>query len=243
MSSKTLPPEKESYLQHRLGRLKDRLENHLRYVQSPISLYYKLKASAATPKLLDNPEILQARRVAGQYAEGHSFGKYSKIDQYIPFNLRRVYALGLHKSPPLRVLDLGAGVGFFLYLSKLHGHTAIGIDSQDDDFYTQMYRAFNVQCSQCTIMPNTLLPDFGQKFDLVTAFAICFHAIDGYNWTADDWRFFVQDIIDHHCVSGGRIHLHFHDDPRGSREDARRKIRQNFPLAVNEFQAIVIPVP
>ncbi len=43
-----------------------------------------------------------------------SAAKYTDYDHWVPFNVARVAALGLHHSKPLRILDIGCGPGYFL---------------------------------------------------------------------------------------------------------------------------------
>src|SRR5437660_2834068 len=44
--------------------------------------------------------------------------KYADVDQWLRVNRERVQDLKLHRSRPLRVLDLGCGGGFFLFILK-----------------------------------------------------------------------------------------------------------------------------
>jgi len=44
--------------------------------------------------------------------------KYADVDQWLRVNRERVQDLKLHRSPPQRVLDLGCGGGFFLFILK-----------------------------------------------------------------------------------------------------------------------------
>ena len=50
------------------------------------------------------------------------------------------------------------------------------------------------------------LPDFGRKFDLITAFATAFHGghEDSWRWAAEEWDFFLTDLKTH-LKPGGRI--------------------------------------
>ena len=50
------------------------------------------------------------------------------------------------------------------------------------------------------------LPDFGRKFDLITAFATAFHGghEDSWRWGEKEWDFFLTDLKEH-LKPGGRI--------------------------------------
>ena len=44
------------------------------------------------------------------------------------------------------------------------------------------------------------MPDFGIKFDLITAYSICFN--NHFNpdlWTKKEWEFFLMDLANNHC--------------------------------------------
>ena len=45
-------------------------------------------------------------------------------------NLRRVRDLGLDLGGRKRVLDIGCGTGYFLYICRFLGHDALGIGSR-----------------------------------------------------------------------------------------------------------------
>jgi hypothetical protein len=66
------------------------------------------------------------------------------------------------------------------------------------------------------------LPDLGRKFDLVTAHRVCFHRIarrengEWLEWTAADWKFFINDVRSRFLESGGRLLLEFNRRADGS---------------------------
>ena len=55
--------------------------------------------------------------------------KYADHPLWIPFNVNRVGALALHRSMPLRILDIGCGPGYFLAAALACGHDCYGIDA------------------------------------------------------------------------------------------------------------------
>jgi len=67
---------------------------------------------------------------------------------------------------------------------------------------------------------QTPLPDFGRKFDLVTAHRICFQRIgkvrDRVEWSPADWEFFINDIRSRFLEPNGRLLLDFNPRPDGS---------------------------
>ena len=50
------------------------------------------------------------------------------------------------------------------------------------------------------------MPDFGRKFDLITAFATAFHGsqADAWRWGEKEWDFFLADL-ESRLKPGGRI--------------------------------------
>ena len=93
---------------------------------------------------------------------------------------KRPRRLGLDKSPPLDILDIGIGPGYFLYVCQQLGHRCVGIDRPGDYPFWQAVRQWlgvrNVV--EHTIEPHKLLPKTLGTFDLVTAFRAQFNYND-----------------------------------------------------------------
>lgn len=228
---------------HRLDRLEERFEDWRRYITEPAAFLHKYQSIKAAGPLMERPEVKAALAMVEQFKQQDEtlhYGKYVDIVRYIPLNLRRVYSLGLHRTGPLSILDMGAGAGFFLYCCKAHGHDVLGFDADDGEFYAKMHEALGVRCLVQAIHPQTPLPDFGRKFDCITAFAVCFHRVGGVPWSADDWRFFLEDLLRNHCTDRGMIHLQLNDAPKGDREDVRRKITRAFPATSRGYQSVTL---
>ena len=110
---------------------------------------------------------------------------------WIDINVGRAQNLWLDRSPPLRILDLGSGAGYFLYVCQFLGHSGAGLDLDDDPFFGEMTKYFNVPRVIWRIDPGVPLPDLGEKFDLVTG-----HRVSPRNCAPVFWRkaraFFVR---------------------------------------------------
>jgi hypothetical protein len=231
-------------IKYRWKRTIDRIEDWQRYLTHPSTFLHKISAASTCDRLMETTEIKTAMIVAEEQIKRqnndmcHS-NKYVNISRYIPLNLRRVYALGLHKREPLSILDMGAGAGFFLYCCTVYGHDAMGFDADSDEFFEKMHKALGVTCLQYTILPQIPLPDFGRRFDLITAFAVCFHG-GVERWDSGDWRFFLEDLLRNHCTNTGIIHLHLHDSPPGNRNDVRQKIISVFPMASCGYHTVTL---
>lgn len=124
--------------------------------------------------------------------------------------------LGLHKAPPMRILDLGAGPGHFQLVTESFGHQTLGLDiplkSQASDVkrhvYDDLCDFFGVSKITHRIMARTALPPLSARFDLVTSFMTCFstHA-KAAPWSVADWRFLLADLRDNVLAEGGRLYL------------------------------------
>jgi SAM-dependent methyltransferase len=118
-------------------------------------------------------------------------------------NIRLAALLGLHRPPPLRILDLGCGPGWFLAAGMYFGHEATGVDlpdammrERDRIVYTEVPRALKCleRIARAPILPFTPLPLDG-SYDLITAFQVCFDGQwDGRPWGVKEWAFFLEDI-------------------------------------------------
>jgi len=162
---------------------------------------------------IDGAAIADLDRRYGTADPAPGYSKYLDVRYWVHAKLRRIWALGLHRPPPRRVLDLGTGTGYFPYLAKLLGNEAIGLDMGDVPFYDEMIALLGVERHLWTISPFQKLPELG-RFDLVTAFQICFNRMaDGGMWGVPEWDFFRRDVADHLLNPGGRLVLEFNGLP------------------------------
>lgn len=131
----------------------------------------------------------------GEYTQ-----KYLEIEKWLPANLRRIINIGLDFEPPRRLLDIGSGAGYFLYLAKQLGHDPVGLDVPDPHalWYGKMFELYGIPRVIWYINPFEPLPGLGAKFDYVTAFMVCFNSPKGDNaWKIEEWRFFLDDLGKH----------------------------------------------
>ena len=70
------------------------------------------------------------------------------------------------------------------------------------------------------------LPDFGRKFDLITAFSSAFGRSEDESggWNVDEWKFFLDDL-DQHRAPGGAVLLEINSGKDG----------RYFPEEVRQF--------
>src|SRR5438105_12819824 len=105
--------------------------------------------------------------------------KYADANQWLRVNRERVQDLKLHRSPPQRVLDLGCGGGFFLFILKRLGHSVLGLDVDESPLFRELLEVFGVSRTIFQIEPFEPLPNLHQQFDWITAFSVVFDLYRG----------------------------------------------------------------
>lgn len=173
--------------------------------------------------ILDDIDWLQFKDLRHKYPcrpGSPQINRFEDIVYWIDINIERAQDLWLDRAQPLRILDLGSGAGYFLYVCKHLGHDALGFDTDREPLFGATTELLGVRRVIGRIERQTPLPDFATKFDLVTAHRICFHRIgkvrDGVEWSTADWKFFIDDVRAHLLNDGGRLLLDFNPRPDGS---------------------------
>ncbi len=141
--------------------------------------------------------------------------KYLDVDKWLKLNIRYAHELGLVRQPPRSVLDLGCGGGFFLAVCRQLGSTVMGMDLDKDIVLNEMIALFGLKRVTWRIRAFVKLPDLGRKFDLITAFMICFNfpPRGGY-WGVKEWDFFLNDVSTQ-LLPNGRLLLSLNRQPDG----------------------------
>ena len=171
---------------------------------------------------INRAELKRLREHYPHRPNARKINAYEDADYWVGVNIKRVQDLWLDRSPPLHVLDLGCGPGYFLYLCQLFGHEGIGLDPDDEPFFRGTTEFFGVRRVVARINAQAPLPDLGRRFDLVTAHRVCFHRIarreDGewLEWTETDWKFFINDVRTRLLKPGGQLLLEFNRRADGS---------------------------
>jgi SAM-dependent methyltransferase len=134
------------------------------------------------------------------------YAKYLDLDTFLPLNIRRVQDLNLHRGPPLDILDMGCGAGYFLFIAQAQGHRGLGLDVAGIPVFDAMVELFKVRRIIYTVKAFEPMPDLGSKFDLITGFSTSFHGRQEHAWCwgAKEWDFLMTDLK-RHLKPEGRI--------------------------------------
>ena len=147
---------------------------------------------------------------------GADWPKYLDLDRWIGVNIRRIRQLELDVARPKRILDLGCGAGYFLYIAQLLGHSGVGLDIDRVAMFREITHLLGVRRVVQQIQAFHPLPNFGQKFDVITAFMICFnnHKMPEL-WGVPEWEFFLNDLAKH-LTRRGRVWLELNQEYDGT---------------------------
>ncbi|MDQ2868697.1 MAG: methyltransferase domain-containing protein [Verrucomicrobiota bacterium] len=134
--------------------------------------------------------------------------KYLDVERFLKLNIARVQDLNLHRLPPLDVLDIGCGGGFFLFILNQLSHRTLGLDVDSVPLFNALVPLLKVERVVCAVQAFVPLPDFGRKFDLVTGFSTAFQGGNRqtWRWGVPEWEFFLDDLR-RHLKPNGRVFL------------------------------------
>ena len=156
---------------------------------------------------IDPAAFEQIRRRYAVEDPGEHWPKYLDLDRLISINIRRIREIELDLARRKHILDLGCGAGYFLYIAQLLGHSGIGLDVDFVPMFSDVTRLLGVRRVIQRIRAFDPLPELGAKFDLVTAFMICFNNHKQANlWGVAEWEFFLDDLA-RHLTPRGRVWL------------------------------------
>jgi SAM-dependent methyltransferase len=183
--------------------------------------FHRWRHPIPAEEVLEQIDQAGLERIRTGYAvagEKTHWPKYLDTPRWIQLNIRRAQDLRLNLRPgPLRILDLGSGAGYFLLVAKHVGHSGIGLDIANPEMYGEMFELFGIQRVIWEINAYQRLPDLGEKFDLVTAFSICFNGHKRSDlWGPKEWGFFLDDLQTRFLAPPGEIFLGMNPEEDGS---------------------------
>jgi SAM-dependent methyltransferase len=153
--------------------------------------------------------------IQNRYANSR-YAKYADVDQWLRVNRERVQDLKLHRVSPKRVLDLGCGGGFFLFILKRFNHSILGLDIDESPLFRELLDVFAVPRTVFRIQPFEPLPGFQHQFDWITAFSIGFDRdrATRSRWEPRQWDFLLRDLQSR-LAPRGKIYLTVNPLPSG----------------------------
>jgi SAM-dependent methyltransferase len=194
-------------LSRKIGKLVSR-ESHQRAWRRAQRSIFRLPFGPVLAQVNQN----RLREIQQRYAGS----KYAHIEKWLRVNRERVQDLKLHRCPPQRVLDLGCGGGYFLFILKRFNHSVLGLDVDRSNLFRDLLGAFDVPRVIFEIQPLKPLPDLHQEFDWITAFSVGFDRDHETNirWGTKEWDFLLKDLQSR-LVPGGKIYLALNPLPNG----------------------------
>lgn len=190
------------------GRAFSSARSHIRRFIFGWGIPVKLEANA----IIDTIDREKFEQIYERYAvddPGEDWPKYLDLPRWIDVNIRRIRDVELDLVSRKRILDLGCGAGYFAYIAQLLGHEVVGLDLDDLPMFGESTQMLGVRRVIWRVQPFVPLPDLGDKFDLITAFMICFnnHKMPDL-WGMPEWEFFLDDLA-RHLTPRGRLWLEF----------------------------------
>jgi hypothetical protein len=136
--------------------------------------------------------------------------KFLDVRLFLTGALQHAHRLNLHSSPPLSILDVGTGVGYFPVVCSHYGHSAIAIDRDGNRVFEDVTKWLGVDRRSHEIRAGQRLPDLGKRFDLITAFMVNFDRFSEREyapWGIGEWEFFLHDLAENQLAAPGRLVL------------------------------------
>lgn len=202
---------------------------------------------------IDRPKWADLRRRYPRRPNAPRINRFADVDHWLKINVERAQDLWLDRSRPLRILDLGCGGGYFLYVCRQLGHSGLGLDIDEQPLFRETTALLDVPRQIWRIEAGVPLPDLREKFDLVTAHRICFQKTERYGtgggewyeWKPGDWQFFIDDVRANLLKPNGRLLLDFNPrlDGRSFFTPELRQLLQRNGAAIFRSKALLAADP
>jgi len=199
-----------------------------------------------TEKIIARIDRPKFQTIYERYAVANTRGgrrKYLDLKRWVALNLQRVRELDLDWGRRKQILDIGSGAGYFLYICQSLGHDALGLDIDNVPMYAEMFRLLGLKRVLWRIEAFQPLPAFERKFDLITAFMICFNGHKSPAlWGPREWSFFLDDL-ETRLNPGGRIWLGLNRENDGTfYTEELRRFFVNRGAKIDEHRIILRPL-
>ena len=187
--------------------------------ESLIDAYYRWRRPLDPNEMVHELESKGFERIRAKYAnpdDQKGWPKYVDAAHRLELAIKQARFLRLDRCKPLRVLDIGSGAGYFLFVCKRLGHSVMGLDLDWPPMYAEMFELLEMPRKIWRIEPFQPLPNLGDRIDLVTGFAVCFNS-HGSNsvWGVKEWEFFLNDVRKNVLAPSGEIYFELNPERWG----------------------------
>jgi hypothetical protein len=184
-----------------------------------LDAYYRWRRPLSATVMVRELESKGFEEIRTKYAnpaDKKGWPKYVDAGHRIELAIKQARSLQLDRRKPLRILDIGSGAGYFLFVCKQLGHSVMGLDLDWPPMYAEMFQMMEMPRRVWRIEPFQPLPALGVRFDLLTGFAVCFNS-HGSNavWGAKEWGFFLDDVVKNVLAESGEIYFELNPEPSG----------------------------
>jgi hypothetical protein len=120
---------------------------------------------------LDLPDFRELVKARENESVTLKYGKYLEPNKWIRRTFRNLLFLGLHQSPPKKILDLGSGTGYFLKMASSFGHNVFGLDRPQVELYDKTCAIFEIPRFFGWIERNKKIKEISESnFDMITRY-------------------------------------------------------------------------
>jgi len=201
-------------LSHKINKLRTGEALH-----SLVDAYYRWRRPLNASAMVQQLESKGFERIRSRYAnpdDKKGWPKYVEAAHRLELAIKQARSVRLDRRKALRVLDIGSGAGYFLYVCKQLGHSVMGLDLDWPPMYGEMFQLMEMPRSVWRIEPFEPLPNLGDRFGLLTGFAVCFnsHGSD-HVWGVKEWEFFLNDLQRNVLSPTGEIYFELNPEPWG----------------------------
>ena len=186
---------------------------------SLLDAYYRWRRPLNARLMVRELESKGFGRIRSKYANPNDqkgWPKYVDAGHRLELAIRQARSVQLDRRKPLRILDIGSGAGYFLFVCKQLGHRVLGLDLDWPPMYAETFEMMEMPRCIWRIEPFQPLPDLGGRFDFLTGFAVCFnsHGSD-HVWGIKEWEFFLDDVEKSVLSESGEMYFELNPEPWG----------------------------
>jgi len=184
-----------------------------------LDAYYRWRRPLSVNEMVRELESKGFEQIRAKYRnpeDKKGWPKYVDARHRLELATKQARALHLDRRRPARILDIGSGAGYFLFVCKQLGHTGMGLDLDWPPMYAEMFKLMQIPRRIWRIERFQRLPDLGMRFDVLTGFAVCFnsHGSDQV-WGVEEWEFFLDDVRNNLVTTTGEIYFELNPESWG----------------------------